>query len=177
MEQFTFFWQNFLSQWASSDFVINEIEYNCAEQYMMAEKARLFNDQKTLDMIMESSDPSEQKSLGRLVEDFDDKIWSEDDENGRPRCWNIVWCGNMAKFSQSESHLIKLFETKGTTLVEASPYDLRWGVGLKRSNPLINNRSNWLGLNWLGEVLTSVREFLLVDKTPYLSTKDKRAPV
>jgi len=163
-EKFTFFWQHAIAQWHQSYFTVDGVEYSCAEQYMMAEKARLFGDEDTLEMIMDTEDPRTQKKLGRLVEDFDVDIWEEDEENGRARCWNIVFKGNMAKFSQNPHLLEQLLETDGTTLVEASPYDRIWGVGLKASNPLIQNRENWLGRNWLGEVLTEVRQTLKATK-------------
>lgn len=159
-EKFTFFWKGPVAQWHPSYFTVDDVEYSCAEQYMMAEKARLFEDEETLEMIMDTEDPRTQKKLGRVVQGFDKDIWEEDEENGRPRCWNIVFKGNMAKFGQNEHLLAQLLETDGTTLVEASPVDCIWGVGLRESNPLIQNRENWRGKNWLGEVLTEVRETL-----------------
>jgi len=66
----------------------------------------------------------------------------------------------MAKFSQNPWLLDELKSTGDTTLVEASPFDCIWGIGLRASDPAAQNRENWRGLNWLGEVLTSVRGFL-----------------
>lgn len=142
----------------------------------MAEKARLFGDEDTLDEIMDAEDPATQKKLGRLVADFDEDTWQEEEDNGYPRCWNIVWRGNMAKFSQNPHLLADLIATGDTLLVEASPYDLIWGVGLRASDPRIQNPENWRGTNWLGEVVTIVRSFLKNDPTPYLSTQDPRLP-
>jgi len=159
-EQFTFFWNGPFSQWYYSYFTIDTIEYNCAEQYMMAEKARLFKDEETLRMIMESDSPKVQKKLGRQVQNFDFDTWTEDEENGRPRCWNIVHRGNVAKFTQNAHLLHRLENTEGTTLVEASPYDKIWGIGLRESDPAAQRRIDWLGKNWLGEVLTDVRRIL-----------------
>ena len=176
MTDFVFFWDGPFSQWEPSTFEIDGVEYNCAEQYMMAEKARLFNDQEALDEIMESDDPRHQKALGRLVKNFDEAIWQEDDDNGYPRCWNIVWRGNMAKFSQNQHLLEDLFKTGDAALVEASPFDCIWGVGLRASDPRIKNPDNWRGSNWLGEVLTVVRGFLKANSTPYESTLDARFP-
>jgi len=176
-EEFTFFWNGPLSQWEPSIFILDDIEYNCAEQYMMAEKARLFSDNESLDQIMEAENPATHQKLGRLIKSFDNDIWQEDEENGFPCCWNIVWRGNMAKYSQN-SHLLKiLMATKGTTLVEASPYDLIWGIGLKASDSRVNNRENWTGKNWLGKVLTSVRNFMEIDCRIYdNSINDERCP-
>ena len=176
MEQFTLFWNGPFSQWEESYFELDDTEYNCAEQYMMAQKAKLFEDEETLEQIMESEDPSTQKKLGRLVNDFDQNIWEEEEDNGRPRCWNIVWRGNMAKFSQNPHLLTELLATKGTALVEASPYDKIWGIGLRATDSGAKHRDSWLGTNWLGEILDSVREFLSVDSRIYNSSQDSRKP-
>lgn len=176
-EEFVLFWNGPYSQWEPSVFELDEVEYNCAEQYMMAEKARVFEDENILDEILEAEHPSRQKKLGRLVEDFDKDIWEEDEDNGRPRCWNIVWRGNMAKFSQNSHLLEQLLATEPAILVEASPFDRIWGIGMSAQNPRARNRENWEGRNWLGEVLTSVRAYLKADPSPYTSSEDKRQPL
>lgn len=154
MEEFTFFWDGPFSQWEPSHFLLDEVEYSCAEQYMMAEKARLFGDDQALEQILEAEDPRTQKRLGRLVEGFDADEWEQDQDNGRPYCWNVVWRGTMAKFSQNPHLLEDLLATGGTTLVEASPHDRIWGIGLRAGDPRAGSREGWLGRNWLGEVLT-----------------------
>jgi len=175
IEQFTFFWDGPFSQWDSCFFELDGIEYNCAEQYMMAEKARYFGDEETLEMIMEADHPRTQKKLGRVVEGFDEEAWQEEEANGHPFCWNVVWRGNMAKFSQNEHLLKTLLATEGTTLVEASPHDTIWGIGLRKNDPAALSRHSWQGLNWLGEVLTSVREYLKNSETQFVSTKELQA--
>lgn len=176
MSDFTLFWNGPLSQWISSPFEIDGVDYNCAEQFMMASKACLFGDEDTLEMIMDAEDPKTQKELGRQVANFDKDVWEADEDNGYPKCWNIVWQGNMAKFSQNPHLLRLLLATGESLLVEASPYDRIWGVGLRASDPRIMNRENWQGSNWLGEVLTVVRSFLSQDPTIYNSTSDSRKP-
>lgn len=162
LEEFTFFWNGPFSQWEPSYFVIDEIEYNCAEQFMMAEKARLFGDDETLEMIMDTDVPRTQKALGRQVDGFEKSAWEDDEDskNGRPYCWNVVWRGSMAKFGQNSYLLQQLMDTDGTTLVEASPEDPIWGIGLPEGHPNCFSRETWQGLNWLGEILTGVREHL-----------------
>ncbi len=154
IEQFTFFWKGPLSQWHPSPFTIDGIVYNCCEQFMMAEKARRFNDPETLDLIMKSSSPKFQKALGRHVKNFNQEYW-----NGVAKY--VVYIGNHYKFIQNKDLLKHLEDTKGTTLVECSPYDKIWGIGLVESDPRVKNRDTWLGTNWLGEVLTQVRIDLL----------------
>lgn len=155
-EKFTFFWNGPFSQWHPSKFEIDGITYNCAEQYMMAQKAILFNDSESLEKIMQSDSPREQKALGRKVKNFDAKKWNEIAKS-------VVSKGNLAKFQQNEELREELFKTQGTTLVEASPFDKVWGIGLDEKNPLAQNRETWKGTNWLGEVLTDVREKLMVN--------------
>lgn len=154
MEKFTFFWSGPFSQWHPSFFKIGGITYNCAEQYMMAEKARLFRDGKNLVKIMSTSNPKDQKRYGRQVQNFNEIKW-----NSVAR--NIVYRGNYAKFTQNPELKKKLIETAGTTLVEASPYDTIWGIGLAKEDPRTKNRSEWLGTNWLGKTLTKLRNDII----------------
>lgn len=153
-ERFTFFWNGPFSQWESAEFEIDGITYNCAEQYMMACKAKLFGDEDTLASIMEAEHPRDQKKLGRRVNNFDAEQWNS-------RAWDIVYDGNYAKFTQNSEFLEKLMATRGTTLVEASPYDCIWGIGMAEGDKGIEDRDNWRGTNWLGEVLTNLREDLI----------------
>lgn len=153
-EKFTFFWNGPFSQWHLCDFTVNGFKYNCAEQYMMAMKANIFNDLVMLKNIMEASHPKEQKKFGRSVRGFDADIW-----NTVAR--DIVYRGNSAKFSQNPELCKLLISTEGTTLVEASPYDKVWGIGLSEDDPRAQDRSQWLGLNWLGETLTELRNNMI----------------
>jgi ribA/ribD-fused uncharacterized protein len=152
-EKFTLFYGGPFSQWNRGfpyQFEVDGINYNCAEQYMMAEKARLFGDKEVEKQIMAASHPRDQKAIGRLVKNFDADRW-----NLVAR--NIVYEGSYAKFTQNEGLKMELLETEGTTLVEASPYDAVWGVKLAQDNPDCHDRSKWKGTNWLGEVLDRVR--------------------
>ena len=149
-EQFTFFWNGPFSQWHASEFKIDGIKYVTAEQFMMHQKAVLFGDGDIAIMILATKKPREQKALGREVRNFDVTVWNE-------RVKEIVKEGNLAKFSQNPDLLAELLETKGTTLVEASPHDTIWGIGLGEWDDDIHDRSKWKGTNWLGEVLTEVR--------------------
>jgi len=153
-EKFTLFWNGPFSQWLPSKFVIDDVEYNCCEQYMMAQKAIMFDDKESLKKIMDAEHPREQKKLGRKVKDFVPEKWNL-------YAQQIVYDGNMAKFTQNPDLLEELFKTKGTTLVEASPYDKIWGNGMVANDPRAMNRDTWNGTNWLGEAITKVREMLL----------------
>ena len=155
-ERFTFFWRGTspFSQWHMAPFTIDGVTYNCAEQFMMAGKARLFADGKTEQRILAAARPADQKSLGRAVRPFDPAVWNE---NAR----RIVYHGNEAKFTQNAALLGALMSTRGTTLVEASPTDTIWGIGLTAEDKRAQNRATWRGQNWLGEVLTALRDDLV----------------
>jgi len=153
-ERFTFFWSGPFSQWDPSPFTIEGVLYNCAEQYMMAEKARLFGDSEMESRIMAALDPADQKHFGRQVRGFNDTVW-------QVHARDIVTRGTRAKYSQNERHRRLLLSTRGTTLVEASPHDRIWGIGLRGNDPKAKSRSTWRGTNWLGEILTKVRDEML----------------
>jgi ribA/ribD-fused uncharacterized protein len=155
-ETFTFFWSGPFSQWHHSPFTLDGCLYTTAEQYMMAEKARLFSDQTTLTLIMEASHPRDQKALGRKVQNFDQQVW---DREAR----KIVYRGNRAKFTTHRDLLQMLLDTEGTTLAEASPIDTIWGIGLAADAEDARDRSKWLGQNWLGETLQKLRDDLLAE--------------
>jgi len=146
-ELFTLFYGGPFSQWFDVDFEVDGVKYVNAEQYMMAGKAKLFGDNETLDLIMKADHPREHK---RQVKNFNSDQW---DAVSR----DVVYEGNYAKFSQNPELLDILNETKGTLLVEASPTDCLWGIGLAERDDRAQDKANWRGTNWLGEVLTKVR--------------------
>ena len=152
MSQYTFFYGGPFSQWSNSPFVIDGIEYATAEHYMMWFKDQVFGGGFLSERILAAEHPKEAKALGRMVPNFDIHVWNAVAKPG-------VFRGNMAKFTQNKSHQKALMETNGL-LVEASPSDVVWGVGLAEGDPLILDSKNWRGMNWLGEVLTDVRETL-----------------
>ena len=141
------------SQWYPSHFNIDGIDYATAEHYMMAEKARLFNDQKMLQDILNANNPGLAKALGRQITGFIPEIWEE-------QCLSIVIKGNLAKFSQNQQLANFLLATQQRILVEASPVDNIWGIGLSQDAPNIDNPLTWCGKNLLGFALMIVREKL-----------------
>ncbi|MDN3019940.1 NADAR family protein [Paenibacillus sp. BSR1-1] len=163
--KFIFFWghtplpdgsinQSCFSQWWNCHFVVDGESYSCAEQFMMAEKARLFGDKAMLKAIMNARHPKEMKDFGRLVKSFNWAIWES-------RCYEIVKRGNFAKFEQNSDLWNYMKTTKNRILVEASPVDPIWGIGLAKDNPDVENPLKWKGRNLLGFALTEVRDQLL----------------
>jgi len=148
--RYTFFWSGPFSQWFHSPFEIDGQSFVTAEQYMMYQKAITFNDTNIARMILETEDPRQQKKLGRAVSPYDDNKWFSVADQ-------IVYCGNKAKFTQIANLRAALLATEGTTLVEASPYDRRWGIGLAADDPRAQDQSQWRGENRLGYILTRLR--------------------
>lgn len=124
---------------------------NCAEQWMMAAKAALFNDEESFYDIMRESNPKEQKNLGRKVKNFDPDVWEKEK-------YNIVLAGNKWKFKQNQ-HLQKFIcqFARDTVFAEAAPWDTIWGIGLGPTDADALDPTKWRGENLLGKVLTHVR--------------------
>lgn len=139
------------SQWWESDFIIGSVKYCCMEQYMMAEKARLFDDNEMLEKILKSNQPKQIKAFGREVKNFSEDIWQK-------RRHTIVVKGNYAKFMQNSKLKLFLLDTKNRVLVEASPVDRICGIGMASDNKEIENPMTWNGKNMLGFVLMEVRD-------------------
>ncbi|EAC4530264.1 NADAR family protein [Listeria monocytogenes] len=141
------------SQWWICSFKVDGVEYNCAEQFMMAEKAKLFNDMEMREKILAAKHPKQAKDFGRLIRGFQEDIWLKNR-------FNIVMRANQAKFSQNEELKKFLMQTKNRILVEASPVDKIWGIGMATDNKNVENPLYWKGLNLLGFALMAVRDEL-----------------
>lgn len=146
-----------LSQWWPADFIIDGITYRTAEHFMMAEKARLFGDTETAERIIAVGHPEEAERLGRQIRGFDDATWE------RER-FEIVVRGNVAKFGQNEDLLEFLLKTKERVLVEASPRDRVWGIGIGHDNENAERPRYWRGRNLLGFALMEARARLAVEQ-------------
>lgn len=148
IDNYCFFWTGFMSQWTREYFIEDGITFNCCEQYMMYKKAIHFSDFKIADRILKEDDPSKIKQLGRRISNFDEISWSLVK-------FDIVRQGNLLRFSQNPNSLKRLLEYSEYELVEASPYDSIWGIGMNETNPDIMNIQKW-GQNLLGIALTDV---------------------
>ena len=141
------------SQWWSSPFIVEGNRYASAEHWMMAEKARLFGADDIHVEILKSNSPGKAKALGRKVLNFDQTVWNQSK-------YDIVVQGNFHKFSQHKELGSFLRNTGKRVLVEASPVDKIWGVGLAQDDELIQSPSKWRGQNMLGFALMSVRDII-----------------
>lgn len=142
-----------LSQWWPVRFTADGQSFASAEHYMMWRKATLFGDAAVAERVLSSDDPREAKALGRQVTGFDTPTW----ESER---YGIVLAGNLAKFGQHADLRAYLLSTGDQELVEASPDDRVWGIGLTADDPRARDRTTWLGLNLLGQALTETRGIL-----------------
>jgi ribA/ribD-fused uncharacterized protein len=139
------------SQWWPAEFEVGGTKYASAEHYMMAEKARLFSDDAIRAQILAARTPAEAKTLGRKVAGFNDERWA------RER-FAIVVAANAAKFDQHVALREFLVRTGDRVLVEASPVDAVWGIGLASDHEDAERPESWRGLNLLGFALMEVRE-------------------
>lgn len=141
-----------LSQWYHKPFQDESGEtFSTAEHYMMWRKAKLFNDHHIAKMILEAKHPRDVKALGRKVKNFNNEIWEKER-------LKIVIDGNLLKFSQHDDLKRYLLNTEDKELIEASPYDAIWGIGINKYDYFAGKPYH--GLNLLGKALMSVRKQL-----------------
>ena len=150
-ETFTPFLKGVFSQWHPTRFRIDGRDFNTAEQWMMFAKACVFEDAEAAQVILATDDPSVQKRLGQQVRGFDGAVWDEVK-------LGIVLRGNVEKFAQNAGARRQLKATAPSMLVEANPRDWIWGCGLSADDPAIQRPNDWSGENFLGRVLTKVRD-------------------
>ncbi|KKZ75862.1 NADAR family protein [Streptomyces showdoensis] len=142
-----------LSQWWPSPFVVDDVRYATAEHWMMAEKARLFEDAEAEAKALAARTPAEAKNAGRLVRNFDESLWER-------RRLDIVTTGSVHKFASTEQLRGYLLGTGTRVLVEASPMDRIWGIGMTADDPRATDPARWRGSNLLGFALMAARDRL-----------------
>jgi ribA/ribD-fused uncharacterized protein len=142
-----------LSQWFPAPFEVGGHRYATSEHWMMAGKAALFGDTKRHAAILAAHGPAEAKDHGRHVEGFSDAVWEA-------RRYELVVEGNVHKFSRYPELRRYLQGTAGRVLVEASPVDRVWGIGLAQDDPRATKPAQWRGLNLLGFALMEARSRL-----------------
>lgn len=145
-----------LSQWYRAIFCESGITYYSTEQYMMYQKALLFKDEETAKKIIWSESAAKCKELGRQVKNFDEATWN------KHKC-SIVFMGNLLKFTQNGQLQNYLIGTGQRYLVEASPEDAIWGIGISARDKGATEPVNWKGQNLLGYILMEVRDCLTIE--------------
>lgn len=156
-DKFVFFTSGILSNWYPCTFTVSDLygvfEFNCAEQFMMVEKALNFGDWLTGAKILGEINPAIQEKLGRSVRGFNADKW-------RHICADRFYPGLLAKFEQNKECKEYLLNTGQKTLVEATPWDSIWGIGMDIDDPDIEDPTKWKGDNLLGKCLMRVRKEL-----------------
>ncbi|WP_199737123.1 MULTISPECIES: NADAR family protein [Micromonospora] len=139
-----------LSQWWPAPFTVEGRTYPTAEHWMMWHKATLFGDVEIAGRVLAAGHPDRAKALGRQVRGFDEATWAA-------RRYDIVVAGSVAKFGQHEELTRFLLGTGDRVLVEASPLDRIWGIGLAADDPRASDPGRWQGENLLGFALMAAR--------------------
>ena len=162
--KYVFFWghrktrnkvtKSCFSQWYESPFSSEGVQYKTAEHFMMAEKAKLFGDDEAFQEIIAADEPGKAKRLGRGIKHFDEQLWLE-------HRFEIVIKANFLKFSKNPELKHFLLNTNERVLVEASPVDPIWGIGMATDHPDVLKPECWKGTNLLGYALMQVRQQLL----------------
>lgn len=152
---FTFFFSEVdpFSNWYKRDFYVRGVKFPNGECAMMYSKAMLFGDKEVAAKILAAKKPADHKALGKTCK-FDQAIWDA-------RCVPMMTAILYHKFTQHKDLETLLLSTVGTELVEASPYDKIWGIGLGENDPRSLDKSKWRGKNLLGQVLMNVRQRIL----------------
>lgn len=150
-----YFWEGTFSNWDNCHFDDHStgIHFHNTEQAFMWQKARFFGDIETQKVIESVHNPKEVKLLGRKILGYNEQVW----QLVRGSLMAYV---NYLKFTQNAYYNLILVNTGDKILVEASPYDKIWGVGLAQENDLILDEKNWLGQNLLGKALMEVRKVI-----------------
>ena len=182
------------SNFHPSRFIYKEFTFISNEQFMMFSKAKVFKDEEIANQIISlnnqqiikefldnkinrediinNQELADQwnklmikiKSLGRKVKNYDEAIWNK-------KRISVVKFGARLKFSQNPDLKQLLLATINTRLVESSPYDKIWGIGLSEEKAKSIPESAWPGQNLLGKVLDEVKAEFKNDLNKNLNNK------
>ena len=142
-----------LSQWWPVEFEVDGRTFASAEHWMMWRKAVLFDDDEAAERVLAATTPAEAKRIGAEVRGFRAAAWEAER-------FGIVVAGNVAKFGAHDDLRAFLLGTEPRVLVEASPHDEIWGIGMAADDPRADDPSVWPGLNLLGFALMEARDRL-----------------
>ena len=157
-DNYLFFYGNkdHFSNFYKADFIVENIKFSCGEQFIMYNKALLFNDLEIANKILNEDSPFTFKKLGRKVKNFDDKKWAASR-------FDITFKGLYQKYKQNLDLYNLILDTECLEIAEASPTDRIWGIGMNINDPNIENKNYWKGGNLLGKILMDVRSQLLYE--------------
>lgn len=156
-DKYVFFWGSIFSNFYPCSIIVDDIEFTSSEQCFMYYKAKYFKDEEIANKILFTNNPARAKRLGRKVKNFNSDEWMK-------VCKTYMKRACKAKFQQNEDLKKKMMSFKDKIFVEASPIDNIWGVGLGENDKLILDEKNWKGRNFLGEVLTEIKNELILEE-------------
>ncbi len=149
-----YFWRGEFSNWYPCIFRYEDHTFYNSEQAFMWVKAKFFDDDEIAKQLLVETNPQYAKALGRKVKNFNDEMWAV-------ASFPAMIAVNYAKWSSSHFMMDTILSTNPKILVEASPYDKIWGVGLRQDDDLILDKNNWKGMNLLGKALMNVRKEIM----------------
>lgn len=156
-DKYVIFWGSFLSNFHYAPFKYNNMTFRSSEQFFMWNKAKFFNDEYTASQILKATSPKEAKRLGRLVRNFDESKWTSESIK-------VMSLAIKLKFDTNDELRERLLSFGDKTFVEGSPFDKKWGIGIKFDDPSAKDSSNWKGENLLGKIITEYRNSLTKTK-------------
>lgn len=153
-DKYVLFWGSFLCNFYPSPFKYNGITFRTSEQFFMWNKAKFFNDEYTASLILKAISPKEANRLGRSVKNYDDSKWYDESIKAMSLAIKL-------KFDSNDELRERLLSLGERTFVEGSPFDKKWGIGIKFDDPSAKDSSNWKGENLLGKIITKYRNSLI----------------
>lgn len=134
--------------------------FTSVEHYFMYCKAVEFSDTEIAKQLLKNQSGSgpQYKKLGRNVRNYNDSVWSQ-------VRYEHMLNGLRYKFTSNPALKERLLLTGNSILVEASPFDSIWGIGMgkttRNGRPLDwENVTHWRGSNLLGYALMELRDEL-----------------
>ena len=148
-----YFWggSNPLSNFHKCDFQENDVSFTSVEQYFVYKKAHHFSDEVAKQKVLTLQDPVQIKRT--MIKGYDKAQWA-------PMSERVMEQGLSLKFHQDEGMKKALLATEHRELIEASPYDSMWGIGIGLHSESLTDKTKW-GSNRLGKLLMEIRERLV----------------
>lgn len=148
-----FFGQNCpLSNFYEAPFYADGFKYRHVEQFLFCKKAEFARDDASKQKILTANTPAECKKIGKHI-----KVVQKD---WYPEEILVMKKGLREKFMQNAALKEFLIATGEKTLLEASPKDKFWGIGMGLKGVATSDRVVWSGKNRLGEMLMDLRNQL-----------------
>ena len=127
-----------LSNFYPSTFIVEDTPFINVEQFICFKKAMLFDTREVAKEFLVMREPKDMKRRAKRLKRYDDHVW-------KASAKDILREALTAKFNQNELLKSELLSTKDTTIGEASPSDVLFGIGLSLFNPNATSPTGWRG--------------------------------